>query len=137
LTLVLAGALGCSRMQAFQVIDASNGAALSGVGVIRESKSDDIFLGSKRSSGRLASTDDDGITTARGLQSNMVHTFIFQKTGYEDAEAIWEPNEADRILLDPPSTVQSNSFIAVSAKGVVRIPMYRAAPETKTRLTSP
>ena len=59
-----------------------------------------------------------------GLPANMVHTFVFRKPGYSDAQAIWEGPGGGQVLLESPSPGNARAFTSVSDVGVVTIPMH-------------
>lgn len=125
---------GCTHSFRFNVVDARSGAPLQVVVVHRESKSDDILLGSKRSSGDVAPSDSGGMVLAAGLPSNMVHMFIFRRPGYQDAEVIWQPPPGEHLLLLSPSPgPRDATFTEIHEEPLITIPMHPIPPPTATQ----
>ena len=125
---------GCAHSFRFHVVDARSGASLQGVAVHRESKSDDILLGSKRSSGDMTPSDSSGKVLAAGLPSNMVHMFIFRRPGYQDAEVIWEPPPGKQLLLLSPSPgPRDATFTEIREEPLIAIPMHPIRPPAATQ----
>ena len=122
---------GCTHTFRFRVVDANTGAPIRDASATRESKSDDLILGSKRSSGQLPPSNADGLIEESGLPANMVHTFIFHKPGYFDAQAVWEGPQGGLVLLESPSPGKSQAFTSVKDVGVVPIPMYPTTQPTE------
>lgn len=122
-------ACGCARDFPFRLVDGRTGVPLQGVTTERDSKWDDVILGSKKSSGQLPPSGVDGMVNARNLPANWVHMFIFRRAGYQDAEAIWDSSRM--LLLSPSPGLPQTPFTEARGQSPTTIPMYAGLPSTE------